>query len=172
MHATRIVSAAALVLLLFVQSASAVSLSPSGVGQVLVYPYYTVNKSQDTLISVVNASDVSKTVQVRFLEGYNGRTVFATYVFLSAHDVWTAAITQVADDDGAKITTADASCTFPALPTRTAPFTSDDYSGSNNDTGPTSITRARPVIFTSGLQADMQGFGFQNAFSVVSRSSS
>src|SRR5437868_13845025 len=38
--------------------------------------------------------------------------------------------------------------------------------------GVTSITRARPVIFTSGLQSIMQGFGFQNAFSVVSRSSS
>ena len=38
MHATRLVSAAALVLLLFVQSAYAVSLSPSGIGQALVYP--------------------------------------------------------------------------------------------------------------------------------------
>jgi len=73
MHATRIVSAAALVLLLFVQSVSAVSLSPSGTGQVLVYPYYTVNKGQDTLISVVNASGISKVVQVRLLEGDNGR---------------------------------------------------------------------------------------------------
>jgi hypothetical protein len=64
-------------------------------------------------------------------------------VFLSAHDVWTAAIAQVGDNDGAKITTADATCTFPALPARTAPFTSDDYLGSNDDTGPTSITRTR-----------------------------
>src|SRR5215213_965307 len=38
--------------------------------------------------------------------------------------------------------------------------------------GVTSITRARPVIFTSGLQLAMHGVGFQNAFSVVSRSSS
>src|SRR6476646_7539709 len=123
--------------------ASAVALNPRGIGQVLIYPYYTVNAGQDTLFTLVNTADTAKVVRVRFLEGYNGRTVFATYVFLSAHDVWTAAITQVADDDGAKITTADASCTFPALPTRTATFTSDDYGGSNDDTGPTSITRTR-----------------------------
>jgi len=128
----------------FVTSAAfAVALNPRGIGQVLIYPYYTVNAGQDTLFTLVNTADTAKVARVRFLEGYNGRTVFATYVFLSAHDVWTAAITQVGDDDGAKITTADASCTFPALPTHTASFTSDDYSGSNDDTGQTSITRTR-----------------------------
>ena len=116
MHATRIVSAAALVLLLFVQSVSAVSLSPSGIGQVLVYPYYTVNKGQDTLISVVNASGISKAVQVRFLEGYNGRDTLSFVLYLSPHDVWTAAISQVADDGGAMLKTSDASCTDPQIP--------------------------------------------------------
>jgi hypothetical protein len=123
--------------------ASAVALNPRGIGQVLIYPYYTVNAGQDTLFTLVNTTDIAKVARVRFLEGYNGRTVFATYVFLSAHDVWTAAITQVADDDGAKVATADASCTFPAMPTGTAPFVSDDYTGSNADTGPTSIARTR-----------------------------
>ena len=60
MSAKRSASAVALVLFLVVHLASAVSLSPSGIGQVLIYPYYTVNKSQDTLISVVNASSISK----------------------------------------------------------------------------------------------------------------
>jgi hypothetical protein len=123
--------------------ASAVALNPRGIGQVLIYPYYTVNAGQDTLFTLVNTTDTAKVVRVRFLEGYNGRTVFATYVFLSAHDVWTAAISQVGDDDGAKIATADRSCTFPAMPTGTAPFVSDDYTGSNDDTGPTSLTRTR-----------------------------
>jgi hypothetical protein len=123
--------------------ASAVALNPRGIGGVLIYPYYTVNAGQDTLVTLVNTADTAKVARVRFLEGYNGRTVFATYVFLSAHDVWTAAITQVADDDGAKIATADASCTFPVLQAGTAPFTSDDYTGANDDTGPTSITRTR-----------------------------
>lgn len=124
-------------------AAWAVALNPRGVGDVLIYPYYTVNRGQDTLFTLVNTADVAKVVRVRFLEGYNGRTVFATYVFLSAHDVWTAAITQVADDDGARISTADASCTYPAMPIGTAIFTSSDYADANADTGPTSITRTR-----------------------------
>ena len=146
MHATRLVSAAALVLLLAVQSASAVSLNPRGVGQVLIYPYYTVNKGQDTLISVVNASAISKAVQVRFLEGYNGRTVISFELFLSPHDVWTASISQIADDGGAMLKTSDASCTSPAIPATGVPLRSVDYDGTGSvpaDGGPTSITRTR-----------------------------
>ena len=146
MHATRLVSAAALVLLLFVQSAYAVSLSPSGIGQALVYPYYTVNKSQDTLISVVNASDISKAVQVRFLEGYNGRDTLAFALFLSPHDVWTASISQVADDGGAMLKTSDASCTVPVIPASGVALRGSDYDGTGAvpaDGGPTSITRTR-----------------------------
>jgi hypothetical protein len=123
--------------------ASAVALNPRGTGDVLIYPYYTVNRGQDTLFTLVNSSDTAKVARVRFLEGYNGRTAFATYVFLSAHDVWTAAISEVGDDDGAKIATSDRSCTFPAMPTGTAPFVSDDYTGANADTGPTSLARTR-----------------------------
>jgi hypothetical protein len=147
MHATRIVSAAALVLLLFVQAALAVRLDPRGIGQVLIYPYYTVNKGQDTLISVVNPTTVSKAVQVRFLEGYNGRTTLAFGLYLSPHDVWTASISQVADDGGAMLKTSDASCTYPtAIPPTGVALRSVDYDGNGSvpaDGGPTSITRTR-----------------------------
>lgn len=58
----------------FAGLANAVDLNPDGLGQVLIYPYYTVNKSQDTLLSVVNTDSVNgKAVKVRFLEGYNSR---------------------------------------------------------------------------------------------------
>ncbi|HEX5123382.1 MAG TPA: hypothetical protein VFV97_09045 [Rhodanobacteraceae bacterium] len=124
-------------------AASAVALNPRGVGQVLIYPYYTVNAGQDTLLTLVNTADTAKLVRVRFLEGYNGRTAFATYVFLSAHDVWTAAISEVADDGGAKIATADASCTYPPLAGGTEAFSDFDFAGALADTGPTSITRTR-----------------------------
>ena len=125
--------------------APAVTLNPRGIGQVLIYPYYTVNRGQDTLVSLVNTASIGKLVRVRFLEGYNGRTVFSTYVFLSAHDIWTAAITQVADDGGARLVTSDRSCTYPVLDAGNAAFVSTDYDGTNDsgDTGPTSITRTR-----------------------------
>jgi hypothetical protein len=124
-------------------SASAVSLNSRGIGQVLLYPYYTVNRGQDTLISLVNTADTAKLVRVRFLEGFNGRIAFATYVFLPAHDVWTGAITTSGDDDGAKLVTSDTSCTYPALTPGGDAFVTTDFDGDNADSGPTSITRTR-----------------------------
>ncbi len=70
--------------------ASAVNLNPDGLGQVLLYPYYTVNAGQHTLLSVVNTTDVGKAVKVRFLEGYDSREVLDFNLFLSPFDVWTA----------------------------------------------------------------------------------
>jgi len=132
--------------ILLAPSAGAVTLSTSGVGQVLVYPYYTVNKGQDTLISITNATAVGKVLAVRFLEGYNGRYVLDFRLFLSPHDVWTAAISQTADDGGARLKTSDRSCTLPALAADGEPFVSTNYDGSGSvpgDQGPTGITRTR-----------------------------
>src|SRR5262249_32490956 len=85
------------------QQAAGVPLNRGGVGQVLIYPYYTVNKRQDTLLSIANAGDTGKIVDVEFLESYNARSVLGFQVFLSPHDVWTAAITQTTDDGVAEI---------------------------------------------------------------------
>jgi hypothetical protein len=146
MHATRLVSAAALVLLSFAGTASAVSLDPRGLGQALIYPYYTVNKNQDTLVSIVNASGVSKGVQMRFREGYNARVVLQFVLFLSPHDVWTASLSSISDDGGVLLKTSDASCTDPVIPAAGVALRSADYDGTGpipGDGGPTSITRTR-----------------------------
>ncbi|HKE47551.1 MAG TPA: hypothetical protein VKB52_05770, partial [Rhodanobacteraceae bacterium] len=42
---------------------SAVTLNPRGIGQVLIYPYYTVNRGQDTLVSLVNTASIAKLVR-------------------------------------------------------------------------------------------------------------
>ena len=144
--------------LLGVQTAGAVTLGASGIGQVLVYPYYTVNKGQDTLISIVNASAVGKVLQVRFLEGYNGRHALDFRLFLSPHDVWTAAISQTADDGGAKLATSDTSCTIPALPAAGIPFSTVGYDGSGvipADAGPQGITRTREGFIEIFALADI-----------------
>ena len=76
--------------------ASAVNLNPDGLGQVLIYPYYTVNErgndgaTLQTLFSVVNTTDQGKAVKVRFVEGYNRREVRDFHLYLSPYDVWTA----------------------------------------------------------------------------------
>lgn len=100
-------------------SAEAVYMSPNRTGQVLVYPYYTVQSSGgnnwNTYISVVNTTSVAKAVKVRILEGKTSAEVLDFNLFLSPNDVWTAAIVPVdatANSPG-KIITADRSCTRP-----------------------------------------------------------
>jgi hypothetical protein len=101
----------------FAGLANAVDLNPDGLGQVLIYPYYTVNKSQATIFSVVNTDPVNgKAVKVRFLEGYNSREVLDFNLYLSVNDVWTATITQSGDESSAaQVNTTDQSCTDPSV---------------------------------------------------------
>lgn len=139
-------TAAGLVLAGACANAGAVTLNPKGLGQVLLFPYYTVNKGQDTLLSVVNVSDVGKAVHVRFHEGYNGRVVMDFLVFLSPHDVWTAGVTTASDSatGGARLVSSDRSCTLPQIPAGGIAFSSVTYSGASaSDGGPQAIERTR-----------------------------
>ena len=88
-HSLIIMAVAALGLLS--TSAMAVMLNPRGTGQVLIYPYYTVNGGNTTLMSVINTTAQGKAMKVRFHEAYNGRTVLNFNLYLSPFDVWTAA---------------------------------------------------------------------------------
>jgi len=138
----------------FAHDAGAVNLNPSGLGQVLIYPYYTVQAGQATLLSVVNTKDVGKAVKVRFLEAYNGREVLIFNLFLSRFDVWTANIFALSDaglaGNGAAVFTADNSCTAPAFsqgPLSNGlgyqPLLNYGFTGTNADTGPTTDDRTR-----------------------------
>jgi hypothetical protein len=144
--------ALALIACLVATPASAVSLNPKGIGQLLVYPYYTVNKNQDTLISVANTTDIGKVVSVEIFEGINGRHVLYFKLFLSPHDVWTASITQTADDGGGVIRTDDRSCTYPNFPQDGGvDFRTADFDGTGPvpaDSGPQGITRTREGYVT------------------------
>jgi hypothetical protein len=150
--------------------ANALELSPDGIGQVLIYPYYTVNKNQQTVISVVNATNVAKAVRVRFLEGYNAREVLDFNLFLSEFDVWTASVFALTDagltGDGAAITTTDRSCTAPGKAEWTGVLTIGRpyqeflpfaYTGSRADSGPTAITRTREGHIEILQMADLGG---------------
>jgi len=149
--------------------ASAVNLNPDGLGQVLLYPYYTVNSGQQTLLSVVNTTAVGKAVKVRFLEGYNSREVLDFNLFLSPFDVWTAAVFSLSDGGvgtgpttAAGIFTFDKSCTAPAFTTTGLTngagfqaFLNYAYVGSLSDTGPTTVDRTREGHFEMISMADI-----------------
>lgn len=146
MNTKTLTGVVALCLATLASSAHAVSVNPKGIGQALLFPYYTVNKNQDTLISVVNVDDVGKMIQVDALEGYNGRRVASFYLFLSPHDTWTGAISQLSDAGGAVLKTGDTSCTYPAIPVDGLALRSIGYDGTGTDPadgGPASITRVR-----------------------------
>ena len=114
---------------LLAANASAVNVNPDGLGEVLLYPYYTVRNNNNTLISVVNTTTQAKVVKVRFVEGKNSAEVLDFNLFLSPFDVWTAAV--VTSGDGAGIVSGDASCANPAvntgavIPFRTVAFPFD-----------------------------------------------
>src|SRR3982751_6728540 len=103
-------------------AAQAVNVNPDGLGQVLIYPYYTTRadaagNTSNSLLSVVNSTSSAKAVKVRFLEGKNSREVLDFNLFLSAYDVWTAAVlpspTVGGGTGGARAATTDRSCTLP-----------------------------------------------------------
>lgn len=132
-------------------AAEAVYVNPDGLGQVLLYPYYTVRQTADgnsynTLLSVVNSTGSVKGVKVRFLEGKNSRETLDFNLYLSPYDVWTAAIIPTAD--GAAVKTTDTSCTTPAqLAESGQEFVNYAYSGSQRDGSSTSLDRGREGYF-------------------------
>lgn len=80
---------------------AAVHVSSEGTGQVLIYPYYTVNNGLNTTYSIVNTTDETKAVKVRFLEGDHSLEVLDFNVYLSPYDVWTGALGATASTIGA-----------------------------------------------------------------------
>ena len=127
----------------FASTAQAAILSEDGTGEVLLYPYYTVQNGTDTLISVVNTTTQGKAVKVRVLEGMNSREVIDFNLYLSPNDVWTAVITNDAATGGAKLVTNDKSCTAPAITGGSVSFRNYNYSGAAADGASTSLTRTR-----------------------------
>lgn len=120
--------------------ANAVQVSPTGLGQVLIFPYYTVNGKFNTYFSVVNTTNTVKAVKLRFREGKASNDVLDFNIFLSAYDTWTAGIVP-SSSGGARLLTVDRSCTIPTVPVEGFEFLNYDYVGDavNDNT----LTRAR-----------------------------
>lgn len=106
--------------------ADALSLNARGEGQVLIYPYYSVNAGKQSVVSVTNTSGKVKAVRFNAREAYNGALVIGFNVYLAPYDTWTAAI--VGDGTGpARLVVADGTCTVPS--NVTLPFVNYAYTG-------------------------------------------
>ena len=97
-----------------VGGAQAVYVNNDGLGEVLIYPFYSVEGDQDTYITVVNTTDQVKAVKVRFLEGMNSQEVLDFNLYLSPRDHWSARVSE-GSDGGARLVTSDQSCTVPNI---------------------------------------------------------
>ena len=155
---------------------TAVNLNPDGVGQVLLYPYYTVNGGNTTVLSVVNTTESGKAVKVRFLDARNSREVLDFNLYLSEFDVWTGGVFSLSDSGPANIVTDDTSCTVPGIedgifqlptladgrryfPFRTAFF--DDYTAAGlNRSSPTRTREGHIELIEMGTIAYDSDFGF------------
>lgn len=133
----------------------AVNLNPDGIGQVLLYPYYTINGGNSTLVTVVNTSNVVKAVKVRFLESMNSKEVLDFNLYLSPYDVWAGAVVdgEVLGHDAGHpyLITGDNSCTVPAIPADGVAFSdwqlaywaADKMGGTNGVNSPANVPRMR-----------------------------
>lgn len=129
-------------------TAQAVHVNSDGLGEVLLYPFYTVEGGQDTYFSIVNTTDTVKAVKVRLLEAMNSAEVIDFNLYLSPHDHWAGVITADPNGVGAILKTFDESCTVPAIPTAGVPlrnllFADVNNANQNADGGPEGLERTR-----------------------------
>ena len=122
---------------LVASTAQAVYVNSDGLGQVLLYPFYTVEDGQDTYVNLVNTTDKTKAVKVRILEAMNSQEVLDFNLYLSPQDHWSAVITADPNGEGAIIKSGDTSCTVPAaISNGTAvPFRNFEYQSDAKNKG-------------------------------------
>ena len=106
-----------------VGAATAIQASTTGVGHILLVPYFSAQNGNATLLSIVN-SDTSngKAVKVRFRGAANSDDLLDFQLFLSPGDVWTANVSMNATTGVAQLTTSDASCMIPNTSGAAVPF--------------------------------------------------
>jgi len=101
-----------------VTSAQAVHVNPDGTGQVLIFPYFNAHSGYVTNINLVNSTDKTKAVKIRFREGDRSNDVLDFNIYMSPQDVWTGSVRAVEDKDKnviGSISTTDRTCTLPQL---------------------------------------------------------
>ena len=94
---------------------AAMYINERGTGETLIYPWYSAENDNNTLINIANTTAGHKAVKVRVLEAQNSQEVIDFNLYLSPQDHFSFAISAT-DGGGAKLVTGDNSCTVPAIP--------------------------------------------------------
>lgn len=97
-------------------SAQAVHMNPDGTGQVLLFPYFNAEEGYQTNINLVNSTDQTKAVKIRFREGKYSNDILDFNLYMSPEDVWTGTVKAGYDESGSligQLRTTDRTCTLP-----------------------------------------------------------
>lgn len=95
-----------------------VSLNPQGLGQGLMFPFFTTNNGHSTLLSVQNTSAQGKALKVHVRDGREGGIALHFNLYIPATATWTAAIVRDSDAAPARLVagTPGVGCMLPAMP--------------------------------------------------------
>jgi hypothetical protein len=100
-------------------ASAAINVSTNGIGEALLFPYYSAIDGNQTFITVANTTGDAKAVKVRFREGVGSRDVLDFTLYLSPFDHWSAVVFR--DGDTVILRTEDESCTVPRIKGGPAP---------------------------------------------------
>jgi len=105
----------ALVAPLTAPAAGQLTPTTTGVGHVLVVPYFTSQGANHSLLNIVNTDEQNgKAVKLRYRGARNSDDLFDITIYLSPGDVWTADVS--VDAEGySRLETSDTSCTLPSI---------------------------------------------------------
>jgi len=115
-----------------------------GLGEALIYPFYSAANQNDTYIHIVNTTDLVKAVKVRFVEAENSQEVLDFNLYLSPQDHWAGAVTKNPNGEGAAVVTIDNSCTVPALGQPNGGGQFDGFTEVDDETG--EVKRTQPFV--------------------------
>ena len=96
--------------------------SAENTGQVILFPYYDAENSNNSVFHITNTTNEYKAVKIRIMEYVNSDEVLDFNLYLSPYDHFSWAMIKDEKGDGAALKTFDNSCTVPALGSANPPF--------------------------------------------------
>lgn len=97
------------------ESVKAVNLSPDGLGDALIFPYFSAVNTWQTFFRLVNTSENAIAVKIRFREAANSRDILDFIVLMSPKDIWLGWTDAKALGGKPGIKSSDRSCILPLV---------------------------------------------------------
>jgi hypothetical protein len=139
---------------------AAMYINERGTGETLIYPFYSAENGNNTLVNIANTTTGYKAVKVRVLEAQNSQEVIDFNLYLSPEDHFSFSISAT-DEGGAKLVTGDNSCTVPAIPADGVAFRNAKYLGdklATKDNPETTVDESKNNFDNTGIGRTQVGY--------------